>query len=95
MKTNTTQQEFTTKPMREKAWEARERLEQADMRLAGVRAAHHMIHSDAEGDSPIKPELLYPLLLILDDALEEIRSAMEQADYVLLLAQDGEADGGR
>ena len=95
MKTNTTAAEMTTRPMRTLAWEARERLEQADMRLAGVRAAHHMLHSDAEGDSPLKPELLYTFLLILDDALEDIRSAMEQADFVLLLAQDGESDGGR
>ncbi len=95
MKTNTEKQEMATRPMRTLAWEARERLEQADMRLAGVRAAHHMLHSDAEGDSPLNPDLIYPFLLILDDALEEIRSAMEQADYVLLLAQDGEADGGR
>ena len=95
MKANTYNEEMATMPMREKAWAARERLEQADMRLAGVRAAHHTLHNDAESDSPLRPELLYTLLLILDDALEEIRSAMEQADYALMLVHRGESDGGR
>jgi hypothetical protein len=95
MEANTNRPDVASKTLRDKAWEARERLEQADMRLAGVRAAHHTLHNDAESDSPLRPELLYTLLLILDDALEEIRSAMEQADYALMLVHRGESDGGR
>ena len=95
MEANTNKPEVATNPLRDKAWEARERLEKADMRLAGLRAAHHILHNDAESDSPLKSELLYPFLLILDDALEEIRSAIEQADYALMLVHRGESDGGR
>ncbi len=75
-----------------KAYEARMELEQADMRLCGVMAAHHMIHSNAESDSPISPELLYPYLMVLDDALEKIRSAMEHAEFVLSEVQRGGSD---
>lgn len=95
VKTNTILPEVATNSLRNKAWDAREKLEQADMRLAGIRAAHHVLHNDAESDAPLNPELLYPFLLILDDALEQIRAAMESADYVLMLAHKGDSDGGR
>lgn len=75
-----------------KAYEARLELEQADMRLCGVMAAHHMIHSNAESDSRISPELLYPFLMVLDDALEQIRGAMEAAEFVLSEVQRGGSD---
>ena len=78
-----------------KAYAARLELEQADMRLCGVMAAHHLLHSDAEGDSRISGELLYPFLMVLDDALETIRAAMEHAEFVLSEVQRGTSDAGR
>lgn len=79
--------------LKSRAYDVRMELEQADMRLAGVRAAHHALHSDQDGDSPMCAELLYPFLLILDDALEQIRSAIEHADFVLMeVHKSGEQD---
>jgi len=78
-----------------KAYEARLELEQADMRLCGVMAAHHLLHSDAEGDSRISDELLYPFLMVLDDAMETIRAAMEHAEFVLSEVQRGGSDAWR
>ena len=69
--------------LRDRAYDARMALEQAGMRLAGVQAAHYILHNDSQSDAPLTPELLYPLLLVLDDALEQIRTAIEGADLVL------------
>jgi hypothetical protein len=81
--------------LKNRAYDVRMELEQADMRLAGVRAAHHLLHSDAEGSSRISDELLYPFLLVIDDALEQIRSAIEHADFVLMeVHRDDGSDAG-
>ena len=95
MKSNTAPTELATNHLSQKAWDARMKLEQADMKLAGVRAAHHLLHNNAESDAPMNSEMLYPFLLVIDDALEEIRAAIESADYALMLAHRGDSDDGR
>lgn len=89
---------MASKTLKAEAHEARLQLEQANMRLTGIIAAHQLLHANAESDTPLAPGMLYSFLDILDEAIVEIRDGIEAASCLLLAVSSEEpppwCDGG-
>lgn len=80
--------------LKNEAYEARLQLEQANMKLAGIIAAHDLLHISAESDTPMSAELMFPFLAILDGAIEDIRERIEAASCVLMALASEETPSG-